>query len=377
VKRHPKILFLVTEDWYFCSHRLPIACAARDAGFDVVVATRVNEQGDRIREKGLRLIPLDLKRGDKNVLAGLKAVAKLIRLYRSERPDIVHHVAMKPILYGSLAARIAHIPSTINAFAGMGYLFISSGLQARALRVFIVPAFRFILNIPRSRLIIQNPDDCRLLESLGIADRTRIVSIRGSGVDTDRFAPTPEPEGTPVVIMASRMLWDKGVGEFVGASRQLREREIPSRFVLVGQDDPENPSSIPPSRLREWHEQGLVEWWGHRDDMPEVFSRAHVVCLPSYREGLPKVLLEAASSGRPLVATDVPGCREIVRHGVNGLLVPARDAGALAAAIQQLLENPALRLKMGARGREMAVQEFSVEKIIEETIKMYRELLSS
>lgn len=371
-----KIIFFVTEDGYFCSHRLPLAVAAKAAGFDVVVVTRVVNHGELIRQAGIRVIPFNISRGSMNLLINLVAILKLCSIYRNERPDIVHHVAMKPVLYGSIAARVTKVPHIINALAGMGYIFISSQWQALLLRKFVTYTFRILLNRPNSRVILQNPDDQRLMVQSGILNPESIVLIRGSGVDTQAFSPVPELAGVPIVVLASRMLWDKGVGEFVEAARLIRDKGVDARFVLVGDTDLANPSAIPTSQLEAWSRSGIIEWWGRRDDMPKVFSESHIVCLPSYREGLPKVLIEAAACGRPIVATDVPGCREIVLHGKNGFLVPPRKALELADALGRLIADPGLRKSMGERGRQLAVAEFSVEKVVAETISVYKELLT-
>jgi glycosyltransferase involved in cell wall biosynthesis len=371
----PKLLFLITEDWYFWSHRLPLARAAREAGFDVVIATRVQEYGDCIRREGFRLIPIGLRRGSMNPIEEIRALLELIRIYRKERPQIVHHVAMKPVLYGSIAARLTNINCMINAIAGMGYVFISSEKLAVILRILIKPLLRITLNASGCRLILQNSDDYELFAGKGLIRKDRIVMIRGSGVDTERFIYRPEREGTPVIMLVSRMLWDKGIGEFVDAAKELLAKGIQAKFVLVGNVDPDNPTSIPIPVLEKWHESGLVEWWGHQKDMPGVFAQAHVVVLPSYREGLPKVLLEAAACGRAIVATDVPGCREIVRNGENGVLVPAYDAHALAASVERLIVDGVLRKRLGDRGRQIVLNDFSEKKVVEETMVLYKQCL--
>jgi len=371
----PKLLYFITEDWYFCSHRLPLALAARAAGYEVAVVTNVNEHEETIRRAGIRLIPFSLSRRGMNLVSELAVLAQLFLLYRREKPDLVHQVAMKPVLYGSLVARLSGVPHVVNALAGLGYVFTSDQPKARILRPVIASAFLGLLNSRRSRLILQNMDDCAKFIRKRFISEERIRLIRGSGVDTAAFSPTPEPSGIPVIVLASRMLWDKGIKEFVEAARQLKDRGINTRFVLVGNTDLHNPSAIPNEQLTDWHTEGVVEWWGRRDDMPAVFEQSHIVCLPSYREGLPKVLLEAASCGRAIVTTDTPGCREVVRNGENGLLVPMRSTAELADALQLLIEKPGLRKKMGARGREIVVSEFAVEKVVSETMAVYRELL--
>ena len=375
-KKKFKILFLVTEDYYFWSHRLPIACAARDAGFEVIVATRVQNYAKRIIQEGFKLIPIGLRRHRKNPLKEIISIIELIKIYRTEHPDIVHHVAMKPVLYGTTAARIAKIPIIINALAGLGYVFISDRSRANILRFLISVAFRLTLNSQNTKLIIQNPDDFEFLVTSGLVKPDNVTLIKGSGVDTCEFVPAPEHEGEPIILLVSRMLWDKGVKEFVDSAKLLVEGGTRARFVLIGRNDPANPTSIPTSTLESWQNQNYVEWWGYREDIRAVLQKSHVVCLPSYREGLPKVLIEAAACGRPIVTTDTPGCREIVRDGENGFCVPIRDANALAKAIRRLIDDPVLRKKMGKRGREIALKEFSVDKIISETLALYKKLLS-
>lgn len=370
-----KIFYWVTEDWYFCSHRLDLAIAAKEYGFDVTVITRVRSHGGRIKAAGIKIIPLDLSRRGMNPLAEFRIINRLISIYRDEQPDIVHHVALKPVLYGTIASLFARVPCVVNALAGMGFLFSSQSLKARAVRPLVKMVFRLLLNRRNSRVILQNPDDVRLMCDSRVLNRERIALIRGSGVDTRKFTVMPEQSGQPIVVLASRLLWDKGVGEFVDAAKQLKVQGVRARFVLVGEGDAANPANIPDKQLQNWQEEGNVEWWGRRDDMPQIFAQAHIVCLPSYREGLPKVLIEAASCGRPIVTTDAPGCREIVQDGVNGFLVPVRDATAVAEALRKMIGSPELRSQFGARGRDLVEREFTQEKVNTETLKVYEGLI--
>ena len=370
----PIILYLVTEDWYFWSHRLPIARAARDAGWEVLVATRVKNHGEQIEREGFRLIPIKMRRRSLAPWREFAAVAELIRIYRRERPDLVHQVAMKPVLYGSLAAALTGVPAIVNALAGMGYVFTASSVKARLLRPLIKKAFRWLLDRVNARLILQNPDDVAAMVA-GTVAAERIALIRGSGVDTKAFAPAPEPEGKCLAAMVSRMLWDKGVGELVEAARILKERKIPIDVVLVGSPDPENPASIPERQLRAWDASGEIGWWGERSDIARIWAGSHIAVLPSHREGLPKSLLEAAACGRPLVATDVSGCREVVRPGETGLLVPPHDPKSLADALERLAADPELRRRMGSAARELVERELSQEIVVEQTMALYRELL--
>jgi glycosyltransferase involved in cell wall biosynthesis len=365
-----KLLFVVTEDWYFVSHRLPLAVAAREAGYDVAVATRAREHVEMIQKAGIRVISFELSRRVGNPLLELMG---LFFLYRRERPDIVHHVALKPVFLGALAGRLAGFPAQVNAVAGLGWLFISRSRTARYMSPLIRWVLVHLLKDPRSRVIVQNPDDAELLKKAGVSE-TNLRMIRGAGVDSSAFSPSPDPQEPICVVLAARILWDKGVGEFVEAARQLKRDGVTARFILVGDPDPDNPAAVPEATLFAWQNEKVVECWGHRDDMAAVFHAAHVVCLPSYREGLPKVLLEAAACARPIVTTDVPGCREVVRKGENGLLVPARDAQALSDALLCLIKNPELRFQMGQRGREIVLKEFSSEKVIAQTLDLYKEL---
>lgn len=366
---------MVTEDWYFCSHRLALALAAKKAGYDVTVVTRVRRHEHIIQKSGLKLIPIEISRSGINPLKELLVIIRLISIYKRERPNIVHQVALKPVIYGSVASRITEIPLVINALAGLGFLYSSPTLKARFIRSFLVPCLKLVINFPRGRMVLQNPDDANLMCKSGILSGDNITIIRGSGVDILEFCAKPEPDGVPVVVMASRLLLDKGVVEFVEAARELKRKGICARFILVGDTDKENPSSITKERLSRWRDEGIVEVWGQRNNMPDIFAMSHVVCLPSYREGLPKVLLEAASSSRPIIATDVPGCREIVQHNINGLLVPPKDFSVLANALDKLIKSPALRKQMGANGRKLVENEFTLELINNKIISLYEESL--
>lgn len=366
-----KLLYFVTEDWYFCSHRLPLAVAAHEAGFDVTVVTRVREHGESIRAAGLTLVPFEIERSGMNPLHELFTLLRLIVVYRRMQPDIVHHVAMKPVLYGSFAAYLTGIRSRVNALAGMGWLFTSAGVGARLIKRAVRVALRRLL--ANGITLVQNPDDAELLGRLGVP-YDNIRRIAGSGVDLRHFHPTAEPDGIPVIVFPARLLWDKGVREFVEAARLLRLRGLSARFLLVGEPDPANPASIPATQVADWVQEGTVEHLGWMKDMPCVFAQAHIVCLPSYREGLPKALIEAAAAGRPIVTTDVPGCREVVENGVHGLCVPPRDANALAGALARLIADSELRARMGAAARVRAEKEFGLEAVIAQTLALYREV---
>ena len=372
----PKILLVVSEDWIFQWHCLPIARAARDAGFDVVVATGVTVHGDAIRHEGFRLRRLDVRRGSLSPLRDLGTIWSLWRLYRKERPSLVHNVAMKPILYGGVAARLAGVRHVVSWVMGLGFVPASPSLKARLLRPLVLGGLRFVLRGRASVVLVQNPDDRAVIARLGVAS-DRIAMVRGNGVDLERFAPAPEPDGPVRVSLVARLIREKGIDEFVAAARAIRRQRDDVMFMLVGDPDDGNPSAVPVAQLRAWQDEGVVEWRGFTDDVPAVWAASHVAALPSfYGEGVPKSLIEAAACGRPIVTTDMPGCREIGRQGENALLVPPRDAGALAAAISRLADDPALRARLGAAGRRIAEQEFSDARVAAETLTLWRAVLA-
>lgn len=370
-----KLLFLLTEDWFFCSHFIERATAAQAAGYEVVVACRENSHGEQIRKTGLALAPVEFVRRSTNPLMELGTLRQIFRLYRRERPDIVHQIGAKPILYGSLVARILDIRRIVNASIGMGYVFSSADSRARRLKPLVSFAYRCLMNPPGSKVVFENGDDLATFVRMGAVQREDAVLIRGAGIDVDAYQPqTDEPKGAPVVTLIARMLRDKGINEFVEAAHLLHAEGVRARFVLVGDPDLENPTSIPPDRLQAWNGVQGVEWWGWRADIAQILAQSHIACLPSYREGLPKSLLEAAAAGLPIVTTDTVGCREVVRDGENGYLVPVGDARALADAMKKLIEDPALRKKMGAVGRARAEAEFASPRIIAETLAVYDSL---
>jgi glycosyltransferase involved in cell wall biosynthesis len=373
--RGRKLMFLVTEDWYFVSHRLELAIAARRAGYEVVVATRIDRHGQRIREAGCSVRPVDFNRSGANPLEEFRTLLKLARLYREEAPDIVHHVAIKPVIYGSLIARITGVRNIVNALGGLGYVFSSVGLRAKILRWIVKPALRFALGGRNTRLIVQNSDDRDRIIADGLASASSIRLIRGAGVDPGVYRQAPVASDIPLVILPARLLREKGVVEFVEAARLLRERGTRARFALVGKPDLANPASVSQAEIDAWVSRGLVEYWGWRDDMPAVFSQAQIACLPTYYgEGLPKSLLEAGASGCAIVATDIPGCREIVHHGKTGWLVPTRDVEALANALRQAIEDPGLRRQYSSSMQALIAADFSLDRVIAQTLAIYREL---
>jgi glycosyltransferase involved in cell wall biosynthesis len=368
-----KILYLVSEDWYFVSHRLPMARAAKRAGYDVHVATNVDECGAQIEQEGFVLHPVHWRRGSLNPFRLLAAILETRRIYRQVRPDLVHHVALVPSLIGSLAALGLPI-ARLNALAGLGFAFTSNTAKARMVRPMATTLLGWLFRRPATSVLVQNPDDYAVVSALGVP-KSAIAVIPGSGVDTDILTPMPEPRGPFTVGFVGRLLDDKGVRTLVRAHELLTERGAVIQTLLAGEPDPSNPASIPNQVLEGWRHLPNLELLGHVDDIRSVWKQAHVAILPSRREGLPKSLLEAAACGRPLIATDVPGCREIARQGINALLVPADDAEALAQAIDTLRKDPDLRTRFGSTGREIAVTEYSSARIGQEITALYSRLL--
>ena len=373
----PRVLFVESDAPSFLHHRLATADGVRRAGYEVHAAAPDGEAAAAIRRLGFPFHPVPFARGSTSPLGELATLRALHALCQQLAPDLVHHVALKAVLHGTVAARAARVPAIVNAVTGLGYLFTEGSARAAALRAVFVAVARPALRAPNALTSFENAEDLAAFERLRLVDAGRSVLVRGTGVDTEVFRPSPEPPGTPVVTLATRMLWEKGVGVFVEAARLLRRDGVVARLVLVGVPDPENPRSVPRRQLEAWHAEGIVEWWGFRADMPRVHAESHVVALPtSYREGVPRVLIEAASCGRAAVTTDRPGCRDIVRDGHNGLLVPPGDAAALAAAIARLVASPALRARMGARGRALVERQFAKEHVVAATLAMYDRLLS-
>ncbi len=370
-----RLLFVVNEIDFFLSHRLPLATGAATAGFEVHVATKMGEGVERIRALGFAHHCLSLSRSGKNPFTELRTVWTIFKLFRCIRPDVVHLVTIKPVLYGGIAARLAGVPGVAAAVSGLGFVFISSGLKAQLVRGVVAVLYRLALGKRNLKVIFQNLDDRDVLLRLGAVLSDKTVLIPGSGVSLSEYSVVPEPDDVPVVSMVARLLWDKGVGEFVEAARLLNEKGVLARFVLVGAPDPGNPTSVTQAELDTWREEGYVEVLGFRRDIAEIFAASNLVVLPSYYgEGLPKVLVEAAACGRVVVTTDMPGCRDAIEPNITGLLVPARNAGALADAIQQLIEDKPLRYRMGKAGRELAERKFSIEKIVDAHLEIYRSL---
>ena len=374
----PRLLFLVTEDWYFWAHRLLLARKARDAGYDVIVATRVTNHGERIAAEGIRLVPLSWVRGSLNPLRIAFELFEIVRLYRRLRPDIVHHVSLKPILVGSAATLLGPKHPVLNAVTGLGYTFTSKSLRARCLAALVKPVLRLLLRRPATITLLENEDDRRfVVENIGVPVEQTAVN-RGSGVDIRHYEALPLPDDAPVAVgCATRMLGIKGVTDLVAASLILRARGVPHRLVLAGGTDPENPDVIPEATLRRWAREDGIEWLGAIADVRELWRRCAIAALASRGgEGVPLSLIEAAACGRPLIATDVPGSRDIARAGTNAVLAPPGRPEALADAIERLIRDRALRVSFAAASRQIVESGFSSDQVSAATLALYTRLLT-
>lgn len=372
-----RLLYVVNNPAFFLSHRLPIALAAKDAGYDVHVATMPGDASADIIAHGLHHHNIPMSRSGKNPLQEAATVFSLWRLYRRLQPDVVHAVTIKPVLYGGIAARMAQVPAFVAAVSGLGFIFMRQRKHFDFLKWSALTLYRRALGHRNSRVIFQNTNDRDVLLKAGVVRQQQVELIRGSGVDLDHFAAVPEPQGPVVAVMVSRLLADKGVREFVEAARMSSERRHVLRWVLAGSLDSGNPASISASELQQWRDDGVVEYIGEQRDVAGLYARSHIAVLPSYREGLPKSLIEAAACGRAVVTTDVPGCRDAIEADQTGLLVPARDATALAFAVRRLADDPALRQKMGEEGRLLAERAFDIRQVVQRHLEIYGSLLDT
>ena len=371
-----KLIIVVNELRFFLSHRLPIALAARDAGYEVHIASCSGtiDEIEQLNQELLQFHPISFHRSSMGLWQELETLRELRRLYKEIQPDIVHHVTIKPVLYGTLVARWVGGIQILNAISGLGYFFIAQGWKSSIRKTLLLWVYRAILHSKKVWILFQNPDDQALFAQYKIIYPEHAFKIKGSGVDLQQFACSSIPKGRIKIVLVARMLWDKGVGDFVESATALMQQGLDADFLLVGSVDPGNPESISVEQLEEWNRSGVVKWLGERADIAQLLAESHIAVLPSYREGLPKSLIEAAAVGRPIVTTDVPGCREVVKDGENGFLVPAKDSKKLAVAIQKLINNPKLLTSMGKKSRLMAEQEFSIHQVVEQTLKLYETL---
>ena len=370
-----KILLVANTDWYLFRFRLLLAKHLRSQGMEVAFVSPAGSYTGEIEANGFRWVEWYVGRQTINPFGELKSILSLIHIFQNERPSLVHLHTIKPVLYGSLAARFVKLSTIVRSITGRGYVFLGRDLRAKFLRPLVKGIYRLMLNADSGATIFENQTDRQFFLDESLIHPDRSLVIEGVGVDTDYYSPLPESEGTPAVLMAGRLLWDKGVGVFVEAARLLKQK-MDVCFILVGEVDPGNPASIDLEVVQSWAAEGVVEWWGWQADMRTAFTACQIVTLPSLSEGIPTILLEAAACGRPIVATNVPGCRDVVQDGINGLLVPPNDPDRLASALAKLLTNPLLRSKMSKQTRLLAEQRFSSKHIVAQTLNLYLDLLN-
>lgn len=376
-----KIVLFANTDWYLFNFRRSLALALQGHDYDVLLVSPPGEYGPRLRALGLRWQPLWMDRRSVNPLSESALLLRVARLLRHERPALLHNFTIKCAVYGSLAARMARVPARINAVDGLGYVFASSDRKARLLRPVVRRLLRSALRGRGTQLILQNPDDKAAFEAFKLIESGHLALIPGAGVDCMRYVPRRGRaacrDRLPCVLLAARLLWEKGIAEYAEAARLLHAEGRRVRFLLAGTPDPGNPAAVPEATLRGWVEEGLIEWLGHISDMRALYAAVDIVALPSYyREGVPTSLTEGAACGLPLVTTDMPGCREVVKDGEDGLLIPPRDAGALAGAIARLLDSRELAQRLGDAARAKALAMFDERIVIQRTLDVYRALLS-
>jgi glycosyltransferase involved in cell wall biosynthesis len=368
-----KVLLVANTSWYLFNFRLPLARYLRDQGYEVVFVAPQDAYTKQLQAENFRFVDLGLKRKSVNPLRELVALMRFCQIYHREKPAVCHHFTIKCVLYGTIAAKLTGVKAVVNAITGLGHAFIGNGWLHQAVRPVLRFVYRKILTARRVQVVFQNGDDFQEFRDRKMVVPEKVTIIRGSGVNLHRFAPRPggvDSTPSPMVLLASRLIREKGVVEFVEAARLLRSQGVEARFCLAGEIDSGNPSAISQSMLDDWCQEGVIDYLGHIEKMEELLEVASLVVLPSYREGTPRILLEAAAMGKPIVTTDVPGCREVVKHNVNGLLVPAREAQGLADAMGQLLADPVRADQMGLAGREV-VKPFCETHVIAETAKVY------
>ena len=374
--KQPRVLYVFTEDWAFLSLFLDRAVAAKDAGYEVGVVVHCTKYQQTIKDHGLQVFTHNISRSGTNPFREISSILQMVRIFRSFKPTIIHLAALKPILIGSLASLFFPKSKIVNAPVGMGYIFSSSDRKARLLRPILRLVLRFVLGRKRTLTIIENSDDLQTLVEGKFVKKDQIILIRGTGVKLEDFVPTPESAGQKVVLLIARMLRDKGVVEFVESASIIKRSHPGVNFWLVGDTDSGNPTSLSGEQIRAWESEGLVSWFGYREDVPQLLQQCHIVCLPSYREGFGKVLIEAGAAQRAVVTTNVPGCRESIENGSNGLLVEPRDPVALAAALITLIDNEEMRTAMAAEGRHRVETQFSSDIINAQTLAVYKQVLS-
>ncbi len=371
-----KILLAANTDWYLYNFRLSLAKYMREKGYEIVLVSPSGRFVPKLQQEGFKWIEWGVGRQTLAPWTEVQAISKLVGIYSRERPDLVHNFTVKPVLYGSFAARLAGVSGIVSSVTGLGYVFLRQEAKPRSIRQVVKTLYRLAFSPNRSAVIFENETDRQYFIREGLVPAERTCLIAGVGIDTDHFTLLPEPQGLPVIVLPARMLWDKGVGVLVEAARILHAK-AQVRVALVGEPDMGNPAAVEQAVLKSWSEEGVIEWWGWQEDMREVYKQSHIVTLPSLGEGVPTALLEAAACGRPIVATDVAGCRDVVVHGRNGLLVPINDPPALSEAFERLILDPELRARMGEAGRQIVLEKYTSSRVNAATLEVYDELLQA
>ena len=374
IVKKKKLLFIVNTDWFFVSHRLPIAIEAINQGYEVHLATDVSNKSKILNKNGINVHPLKLHRSNSNIASLILEFKEIFSTIRMIRPDILHLVTIKPVLLGGIASRLVHVPALVYAVSGLGFVFLDKGFTAFIRRKIIFILYRISFSHFNKRVIFQNKDDQTILSKLCRLTPKETCLIKGSGIDLSTFSYKEIGSELPIILFASRLLKDKGVKEFVMAAKSVNKEFQRARFVIVGEPDFDNPSSVIQEEIDEWKQKGEVELWGHRENMNMVISQSTIVVLPSYREGLPKILIEASACGRAIITTDVPGCRDAIKKNITGILVPVQNQKELANKITYLLDRPELCMKMGLAGRKYAEECFDINKVVDKQIHIYDEL---
>jgi len=371
-----KILFIISEESYFISHRLNLAIEALENGYKVGILCNRGKNTTLLKDKGIEVYNFSLSRTSLSPVNHIQTIIQISKTFKLYQPDLIHAVAIKPVIFSSIVTKFQDIDSRVFALGGMGFIFSSNKFLAKLLRPFVVLFLKYCLSGGKTRLIMQNKDDCKTVWDLKLIQENKTRLIEGAGVDTNLFMPKEEKlKKIPTIILPARLLWDKGIREFVEAAKIIKSKSIAARFILVGSQDIHNPENIELEVIEKWVDQELIEYWGFSDDMPKIMSEASIVCLPSYREGLPKVLIEAASCAKPIVTTNVPGCKEVVSHGLNGYLVKVRESRDLAIRLEELIIDKNLRHSMGQEGRKIVLNRFAENLITNKTRKVWEEVL--
>jgi glycosyltransferase involved in cell wall biosynthesis len=379
MKKEKKILILVNYLSFFLSHRLPIAEALLARGFKVFIGYGELRGADPklLEQRGFKVNLVPMQPAGFNLFKELKTLYCIWVFFKNVKPDIVHLVTIKPYLYGGIISRLLGVQCLVSAVSGLGTLFINKDLKSKFLRFLLYPLYRLAFNHSNQKVILQNKDDLRILTNWGVLNLSKTKLLKGSGVQLEKFKNFDEPSGIPAVCFAARLLRDKGVYEYISAARLLKEQGKKARFLLAGDLDKNNPSGLSFDDLNKLKNEGYVEYMGFHQDIPTLYANSHIICLPSYREGFPKSLIEAAAAKRAVVTTDVPGCRDAIIPNKTGLLVPIKDSQKLADALKWLIESPQKRITMGAAGRKLAEEEFSIEKVVLDHLNIYMDLLSN